>query len=198
MTQKDRTGIAVAGNLLVDRLYPVSHFPGQGELSTVTGAAASSTGGCVCNVAMDLALLAPDMPVYALGLVGDDENGRFIRARLGRIPNLRLDGLRTRGMTGYTLVMAAEDTHQRTFFTYAGANGEFDESAVPWEELPARMLHVGYALLLEKLDQPDPEYGVGMARLLHMAQARGIQTSLDTVSEAVSYTHLTLPTTTRV
>ena len=46
------------------------------------------------------------------------------------------------------------------------------------------MLHVGYILLLDTLDEDDAEYGTKMARLLHSAQQRGIKTSIDVVSEA--------------
>ncbi len=42
---------------------------------------------------------------------------------------------------------------------------------------------MGYILLLPSLDAPDAEYGTRMARLLHDAQARGILTSVDVVSE---------------
>lgn len=46
------------------------------------------------------------------------------------------------------------------------------------------LLHIGYILLLDALDAPDDEYGTKLARLLHMAKARGIKTSIDVVTEA--------------
>jgi len=72
---------------------------------------------------------------------------------------------------------------QRTFYHYRGANARFCESDIDWDNLNADMLHIGYILLLDALDEPDEQYGTKMARLLHNAQQRGILTSIDVVSE---------------
>ena len=48
----------------------------------------------------------------------------------------------------------------------------------------AELLHIGYILLLDALDEADAEYGTRMARLLHDAQQHGIKTSIDVVSES--------------
>ena len=181
---RERAGFAVAGSLQVDRLYPVTHYPRNGELCSVLRDAALATGGAACNVSIDLARLAPELPVSVLGVIGADENGAFIRAQLGKQKNIDLSGIQTEGHTAYTLVMEDMSTRQRTFFAYQGANALFDENRIDWERLDAKLLHVGYALILDKLDGPDGMYGTHMARLLHQARERGIFTSLDTVSEA--------------
>jgi sugar/nucleoside kinase (ribokinase family) len=46
------------------------------------------------------------------------------------------------------------------------------------------MFHIGYILLLDTLDGPDPEYGTLMARVLKSAKDRGLKTSVDVVSES--------------
>ena len=46
------------------------------------------------------------------------------------------------------------------------------------------LLHIGYILLLDTLDEEDPTYGTKMAKLLKAAQDHGIKTSIDVVSEA--------------
>ena len=46
-----------------------------------------------------------------------------------------------------------------------------------------RLFHLGYLLLLDALDQPDSRYGTRAARLLASAQAAGVKTSVDVVSE---------------
>src|SRR5205085_7802810 len=43
--------------------------------------------------------------------------------------------------------------------------------------------HLGYLLLLDMLDEPDAKYGTRAARLLATAQAVGVKTSVDVVSE---------------
>jgi hypothetical protein len=47
-----KKGIAVAGNMIVDMLYPVSNFPKPGELVTITGDMSRATGGCLCNTSL--------------------------------------------------------------------------------------------------------------------------------------------------
>ena len=152
-----KKGIAVAGNMIVDMLYPISNFPKPGELVTVTGDLSRSTGGCLCTDIVPLAKLGP-----ALDL-------QYVKAE---------------GTTSYTLVLADDTTKQRTFYQCRGANAAFCQADIPWDKLEADILHIGYILLLDTLDEEDPEYGTKMARLLRQAQSRGIKTSIDVVSEA--------------
>ena len=51
-------GIAVAGNMIVDMMYPTNGLPRPGELVTITGDMTRSTGGCLCNDIIDLAALS--------------------------------------------------------------------------------------------------------------------------------------------
>src|SRR5262249_102302 len=46
-----------------------------------------------------------------------------------------------------------------------------------------RIFHLGYLLLLDALDLPDPKFGTKAARLLAAAQSAGVKTSVDVVSE---------------
>lgn len=45
------------------------------------------------------------------------------------------------------------------------------------------MFHIGYALLLDRFDEKDSEYGTVMARTLAKVQSLGVKTSMDVVSE---------------
>ena len=62
-----REGIAFAGNLLVDHIKTIDALPNRSELCKVLDMM-DSTGGSVCNSGMDFAILAPDIPVRALGV----------------------------------------------------------------------------------------------------------------------------------
>ena len=179
-----KKGIAVAGNMIVDMLYPIDGFPKPGELTTITADATRSTGGCLCNDILDLAALDPELPLAALGRVGEDEAGDFVLEKLRERPNISLAQIRRQGTTSYTLVMADEVSKQRSFYLCRGANADFCEADIDWDKLDVDMLHIGYILLLDALDAPDGEYGTKMARLLHTARQRGIKTSIDVVTEA--------------
>lgn len=180
MNQK---GIAVGGNMIVDVLYPILGHPKPGELTTITEGISRSSGGALCNVIVDLAKLAPDLPLTALGRVGNDPEGDYVLEKLHAHENIDTSRVLREGLTSFTAVMADTIGKQRTFYHYRGANARFCESDIDWDNLNADMLHIGYILLLDALDEPDEQYGTKMARLLHDAQQRGILTSIDVVSE---------------
>ncbi len=179
-----RKGIAVAGNMIVDILYPIQGLPKAGELTTITEGISRASGGAVCNVIMDLAKLDPALPLQALGCVGTDAEGDFVLERLREHPSIDLMQVKREGTTSFTVVMADLVTKQRTFFHYRGSNARFDENDIDWSQVDAELLHIGYILLLDTLDETDAEYGTRMARLLHSAQQHGIKTSIDVVSES--------------
>ncbi len=178
-----RKGICVAGNMIVDILYPIEGWPRQGELVHIRDGISRSTGGAVCNVIMDLAALDPGLPLQAMGKIGEDAEGDLILERLGAFNNIDTTNVLREGISAHTLVMSDVKAGQRTFFTYLGANGRFDEDCVDWNQVRADIFHIGYILLLNALDQPDAQYGSKLARLLHDAREHGMRTSIDVVSE---------------
>ena len=88
-----KKGIAVAGNLMVDRVKNIDRYPPQGMLANILSVK-NAVGGCVANTATDLAVMDSSIPVVAIGCVGDDEDGRFLMTRLQQkgvdISNIRV------------------------------------------------------------------------------------------------------------
>ena len=181
---KNKTGIAVAGNMSADVLYPIIGHPKAGELTTITEGISRSIGGALCNVIVDLAKLDPCLPLTALGRIGTDAEGDYVLEKLHAHRGIDTSRVLREGLTSFTAVMADTIGKQRTFYHYRGADARFCETDIDWNNLHADILHIGYILLLPALDEPDDAYGTKMARLLHTAQERGIQTSIDVVSEA--------------
>lgn len=177
-----KKGIAVAGNIILDVLKPLSGFPVRHELVKVLEKS-FSLGGAVSNVARDLALMDPALPVEVIGAIGRDGEGDLILKELSAYPKLNLEHIKRDGQTSFTDVLYEPDSKARTFLAFGGAGDSFDVDDVPLDRLNCSILHVGYILLLPALDAPDHQYGTRMARLLHDAQARGILTSVDVVSE---------------
>lgn len=199
-TNTDKKGIAVAGNMIVDKIYPIIGLPQLGELTTIKEGMTNASGGAVCNVIVDLAKLDSSLPLKALGRVGDDEEGNLLLGAMIKHDNIDVSQVIRDGKTSVTIVMADEMTKQRTFFQYRGANSKFCEQDIDFNKLDMDILHVGYILLLDALDEADEQYGTKMARLLHKAQEYGIRTSIDVVTEtgdrfqkivppALKYTH---------
>jgi len=177
-------GICIAGNMIVDIIYPIEGFPNRGQLVHIHDGISRAVGGAVCNCIVDLAKLDPEMPLYALGAIGDDGEGDLIMKTIGEHANINTDNVKREGISAFTAVMSDRISNERTFFTYLGANGKWDEGDIDWSKVKGDIFHIGYILLLNALDQDDPEYGTKMARLLHDAQQHGLKTSIDVVSEA--------------
>lgn len=182
---KERHGIAVAGSILVDQINEIAAYPSSGELTQIRRVQ-KAVGGCVPNVAIDLKRIDPTLTVKAVGLIGKDEEGTFVTEVLSE------NGVDTAHLstcddkTSFTQVMSVAGG-QRTFFTYAGACAQFGAAHVDLDSLDVSMLHLGYFLLLDKIDKGD-----GVA-LLKAAQAKGIKTSIDLVSENSDRYALVLP-----
>ena len=180
-----RAGIAVAGSILVDKLNEIPAYPKEGELTQIRKTALA-VGGCVPNVAIDLKKISPALEITALGRIGADEEGKFVSEQL-KSHGVETSRIKSDGdKTSFTEVMSVPGG-QRTFFTYAGASAQFRYEDIPFETLNAKMLHLGYFLLLDKVDSGDGE------RILKRAMECGIKTSIDFVSENSDRYSLVLP-----
>ncbi len=179
-------GIAIAGSILVDKINEISAYPSVGELTQIR-AVKRAVGGCVPNVAIDLKTLSPETDIYAIGKVGQDDEKTFLLHELGD-RGIDLTGIRVsrKERTSFTEVMSIVGG-QRTFFTYPGASAAFGLSDMDFQSFKADMLHLGYFLLLDKVDNGDGE------KILAKAKSLGIKTSIDLVSENSDRYKLVIP-----
>ena len=178
-----KSGITVAGNMILDVVKSIDKYPEQGMLAYVSSSK-RAIGGCAPNTATDLAVIDSTLPVSVIGRVGDDEYGRFL-----------VDKLRSKGIdvsdvivssgadTSFTDVMSLP-TGERTFFNAKGANAIFAPEDIDITSLRCKIFHIGYILLLDKFDELDEEYGTAMARFLSGVSSMGIKTSVDVVSSS--------------
>ena len=170
-----KDSIAIAGSILVDKINEISAYPKEGELTKILNVE-KSVGGCVPNVAIDIKRICPELVVKAVGKVGDDEDGEFVKQELVK-HGVDIDSVSAcNDKTSFTEVMSVKGG-QRTFFTYLGASSKFGYEDVDFEKIDAKMLHLGYLLLLDRIDNGD---GV---RVLKNAKKKGVITSIDLVSE---------------
>lgn len=178
-------GITVAGSAIVDKIYQIPVYPALGELTQIQSIE-PAMGGCVANVAMDLKKICPTMPIRAVGLVGTDPEADFYKTTLAD-SGVDISGIRqSEGLTTCTHVMSIPGG-QRTFFTYAGADGELSAKDIDFANMESKILHLGYFLLLKKVDA-----GEGL-EILKQAKKAGIETSIDLVSESSDRYSLVLP-----
>ena len=186
MVQETKKGIAVAGTILVDKINEISAYPQCGELTKIHSVSLAA-GGCVPNVAIDLKKISSETDVFALGKIGNDSEGKFLTEILNKngvdVSGILIDETKK---TTFTDVMSISGG-QRTFFTYLGADSEFSACDIDFEKNIPQMLHLGYFLLLDKVDN-----GEGL-KILKKAKEIGIKTYIDLVSENSDRYNLIIP-----
>lgn len=175
--------IVFCGSLLVDEVKLITAWPEQGMLVPIKSVS-RAVGGSVCNTGIDLKTLDPSINVKAVGKVGRDSNGDFVEHTLSS-RGIDISGIsRVDGTpTSFTDVMTVDGTGERTFFNMHGADSTLTPEDIDVGALGCDILHFGYLLLLDGMDEADEQYGTKAARLLAQAQAAGIKTSIDVVSE---------------
>lgn len=178
-----RRGIVCAGNWIVDRVKIIDRLPGRGMLGNIMSETLAS-GGSSFNVLADLGKMQAKFPLAGIGTIGHDSGQDFIRSICDplKIDISRLTVLKGES-TSYTDVMSEAGTGVRVFYHYRGANARFSLEHVKLNELPFRIFHLGYLLLLDGMDESDPDCGTVAAKLLKHVQEAGLKTSVDVVSE---------------
>mgnify|MGYP001148726705 CR=1 FL=1 len=179
----DRKGIVAAGNWIIDQVKIIDQFPPQDALANIQKQAAFN-GGAPYNLLKDLALMQADFPLQAIGLVGDDENGALILNDCKEHGiDIQMLQKTNHASTSYTDVMTVKGSGRRTFFHYRGANALLEPTHFQLDKSFAKIFHLGYLLLLDKLDELDAANRTTASYLLEEAKSKGFLTSVDVVSE---------------
>ncbi len=189
-----REGIIAGGNWILDRVKMIDEYPPQDALTTIRSESVSN-GGAAFNVLTDLVQLGFPHPLAGIGLVGDDPQGEYIleQCRGSRIETSRIRKT-SEAPTSYTDVMTVQGTGRRTFFHCRGANALLEEEYFDFSETSFKHFHLGYLLLLDRLDQPHAD-GTVAGHVLRRALEAGVSTSVDVVSESSSnFRAVVLPT----
>jgi len=152
---------------------PVNEWPQRGRLPVVDEIG-MGLGGCDANTGISLARLG--VAVAVMGCVGQDGFGDFV------IERLRQDAIGVNGVqrtdaagTSATLIMI-DDTGERTFIHYFGADAHVDPAQLDMVTVKrSKLLHLGGVLLMPGFD------GEPQAEVLAEAKAAGVTTCVDTV-----------------
>jgi sugar/nucleoside kinase (ribokinase family) len=183
ITTNGRKGLLAGGNWIIDQVKMIDVYPQPEQLGNIRSQS-QGTGGAPYNVLIDLAKSGAPFPLMAAGLVGQDSLGEQIlddcRSHAIEVRHL---GRTPKAPTSYTDVMTEQGHGRRTFFHARGANALWRGADLDFARTRARIFHLGYLLLLDALDEPDTKFGTRAARLLAEAQAAGVKTSVDVVSE---------------
>lgn len=180
---RNRSGILVAGNWILDQVKLIDKFPEEQSLVNILHEY-TSNGGSAYNILFDLAKLGAPISLEAVGLVGNDFNGVRI------VDHCRDAGIDVRQLqmtpdmaTSYTIVTSVKETGKRTFFHHRGANSLLDIEHFDFKISNARIFHLGYLLLLDRLDEIQNDQRTKASYVLESAKDAGFVTSVDLVSE---------------
>jgi len=178
-----REGMAFLGSIVVDRVIQVDSWPSAGKLGLIRGKEILGTGGSAWNYPVNIAAIDPSIPLEVCGVVGTDPLGDFAISHL-KERSIKIDAIRRTGeaSTSYSIVANSTASGLRTHLHDTGAGDFFDISDVESLQTEARFAHLGYLLLLKKLEAEDPEYGVKAARALDILRKKGCKTITDIVS----------------
>jgi sugar/nucleoside kinase (ribokinase family) len=179
-----RSGILAGGNWIRDHVKTIDAWPAEDGLANILKHEEGNGGGPY-NVLKDLAKLGAVFPLAGVGLIGDDADGRAILADC-HASGIATGQLRTvAGLrTSSTDVMTVRRSGRRTFFHERGANALLLPEHFDIAGSGARILYLGYLMLLDSLDAHGPGRTPRALEVLSRARAAGMMTAVDCVSSA--------------
>ncbi len=177
-----RNGIVCGVSWCVDRNNLIDRWPEQETLAVILSEERQG-GGNGANGAVDLKKLGAPFPIEAIGLIGDDDNGVFLK---GLCRDLDIDARQLHvapGLpTAVTNVMTVATTGKRTFFYRAGTHEKVSPDHVDFGGTNARILHLGLPGTHATMDGPWHDEPSGWTAVLKKARAAGIKTNFELCS----------------
>jgi sugar/nucleoside kinase (ribokinase family) len=181
-----RRGMLSAGTFCVDFNKSIVRWPDEDTSNEVLEIVRQG-GGSGFNMAIDLKRLDPGFPVEAMGVVGDDDLGRFLfdqcdahgveRAGLKALPGgatMSVDAFNVRG------------SGRRTHFYHQGVAAMMTPDHFDFSSTKARFLHLGIPGAHAAMDRAWGEEANGWAAVLRKARAAGLATNLELMTTAAA------------
>ncbi len=177
-----RSGILCGVAWCIDSNLSIATWPPEETVAVVLSQ--DDQGGCPGhNLSTALVKLGAPFPVSAIGLVGDDANGRKLY-KICDDHGIDRSQLEMRGglSTSYVMAMTAKDSGKRTFFSTAGVHAVQTPDDFDFTKSNARYVHLGLPGFHEKLDGPWKNDANGWVTLLKKARAAGLKSNLEMAS----------------
>src|SRR5271169_5686374 len=175
----ERRGVLSAGTFCVDFNKSIARWP-QEDTSNEVLAIDRQGGGSGFNMALDLKRLDPEIPVQAMGVVGDDDLGRFLfhecdahgvdRAALYAVPG---------GATMSVDAFSVASNGRRTHFYHQCVAAELTPERFDFSSTRARILHLGLLGAHKTMDGPWRGEANGWVAVLRKARASGLAANLE-------------------
>ena len=176
-----RRGFVTGGTWCVDLNKMIDFWPPEDSIAEIHEIDLKG-GGSASNLAIDMKKLDPAMPVETIGIVGDDENGRFL---LGHADNFGIDRRQiavTRKLpTQFTDCFGSRRTGRRTHLYHPGAAALLTPDHFDFAQTSGRIFHLGLPGVHRLLDAPWQGEANGWVAVLKKAKAAGLSTNFELV-----------------
>jgi sugar/nucleoside kinase (ribokinase family) len=175
----ERRGVLSAGTFCVDFNKSIARWPEE-DTSNEVLAIDRQNGGSGSNMAFDLKRLDPDFPVEAMGVVGDDDLGRFLLDECDA-RGINRDALRALpgGATMSVDAFNVASNGRRTHFYHQGVAAEMTPDNFDFSSTRARILHLGLPGAHKAMDRPWHGHANGWVAVLRKARAIGLSANLE-------------------
>ena len=175
-----------AGTFCVDFNKSIARWPDEDTSNEVLEIVRQG-GGSGFNMAMDLKRLDPDLPVEAMGVVGDDDLGRFLFGECDAhgVERSKLEAL-AGGATMSVDAFNVRDNGRRTHFFHPGVAALMNPDHFDFSATKARFLHLGLPGAHAAMDRPWRDAPNGWAAVLRRARNAGLTTNLEMMTTAAA------------
>jgi sugar/nucleoside kinase (ribokinase family) len=175
----ERRGVLSAGTWCVDFNKSIARWPDE-DTSNEVLAIDRDGGGSGFNMALDLKRLDLSFPVEAMGVVGDDDLGRFLFHECDAHGVKRAELRTLRG--GATMSVDAFNVQangRRTHFYHQGVAAEMTPECFDFSSTRARILHLGLPGAHKAMDRPWGGDANGWVAVLRNARSSGLAANLE-------------------
>ena len=175
----ERRGVLSAGTWCVDFNKSIARWPEE-DTSNEVLAIDRQNGGSGSNMAFDLKRLDPGLPVEAMGVVGDDDLGRFLFDECDA-RGIDRAALRARpgGATMSVDAFNVKANGRRTHFYHQGVAAEMTPDDFDFSSTGARILHLGLPGAHKAMDRPWRGEANGWVAVLRKARGAGLPANLE-------------------
>jgi sugar/nucleoside kinase (ribokinase family) len=182
----ERRGVLSAGTWCVDFNKSIARWPEE-DTSNEVLAIERDGGGSGFNMAIDLKRLDPAFPVEAMGVVGDDDLGRFLFEKCDAHGVARA-ALRARpgGATMSVDAFNVRANGRRTHFYHQGVAAEMTPDCFDFSSTRARILHLGLPGAHKAMDRPWGGEANGWVAVLRKARAAGLAANLELMTTSAA------------
>ncbi len=175
----ERRGFVTGGTWCVDRNKLVTRWPAEDGIAEILSIE-TRNGGSASNLAIDMKRLDPDIFVETIGLVGDDDDGRFLIAE-AEAYGIKHEQLVTtdRASTQFTDAFASQETGRRIHIFYEGAAALLTPDHFDLARTRGRIFHLGLPGIHRIMDAPWGDAPNGWVAVLREAKKHGLETNLE-------------------